>query len=37
MKHLKSYNESNNTWDYSYEELQEMVSTCEDILLDLKD
>jgi hypothetical protein len=37
MKHLKSFNESNNTWDYSHEELKEMVSTCEDILLDLKD
>jgi hypothetical protein len=37
MKHLKSYNESNNTWNYSHEELKEMVSTCEDILLDLKD
>ena len=37
MKHLKSYNESNNTWRYSHEELKEMVNTCEDILLDLKD
>ena len=37
MKYLKSFNESNNTWNYSHEELKEMVSTCEDILLDLKD
>jgi hypothetical protein len=36
MKYLKRYNESN-TWNYSHEELKEMLSTCEDILLDLKD
>ena len=36
MKYLKRFNESN-TWNYSHEELKEMISTCEDILLDLKD
>lgn len=36
MKYLKRFNESN-TWNYSHEELKEMLSTCEDILLDLKD
>jgi hypothetical protein len=36
VKYLKRFNESN-TWNYSHEELKEMLSTCEDILLDLKD
>ena len=36
MKYLKRFNESN-SWNYSHEELKEMISTCEDILLDLKD
>ncbi len=36
MKYLKRFNESN-TLKYSHEELKEMISTCEDILLDLKD
>jgi hypothetical protein len=36
MKYLKRFNESN-TWDYSHEELKKMLSTCEDIVRDLKD
>jgi hypothetical protein len=36
MKYLKRFNESN-TWNYSHEELKEMLSTCEDIVRDLKD
>ena len=36
MKYLKRFNESN-TWDYSHEELKEMLSNCEEIVRDLKD
>ena len=37
MKRYKEFIKESNTWNYSHEELKEMLSTCEDILLDLKD
>ena len=37
MKRYKEFITESNSWDYSKEELKEMLSTCEDILLDLKD
>ena len=37
MKRYKEFITESNSWNYSHEELKEMVSTCEDILLDLKD
>ena len=37
MKRYKEFIKESNTWNYSHEELKEMISTCEDILLDLKD
>lgn len=36
MKYLKNFNESHN-WNYSHDELKEMLDTCKDILLDLRD
>ena len=37
MKSYKEFITESNTWNYSHEELKVMLSTCEDILLDLKD
>jgi hypothetical protein len=37
VKRYKEFIKESNTWNYSHEELKEMISTCEDILLDLKD